>query len=171
MGLLADHYDSECHIQQLLLDTQDNKNIFFLFSSIIGVTISFDRGMYSVGENDGSVQISASLVQGELQRPVEVLFSTQSGTATSEDPKDFQSLQNVALQFDELLIRNQVSVTIINDNIFEDEERFFASLVTNDADVDFGNKNATITIVDDGDGKSCNYYKYGPSILFGEHIV
>ena len=153
MGLLADHYDSECHIQQLLLDTQDNKNIFFLFSSIIGVTISFDRGMYSVGENDGSVQISASLVQGELQRPVEVLFSTQSGTATSEDPKDFQSLQNVALQFDELLIRNEVSVTIINDNIFEDEERFFASLVTNDADVDFGNNNATITIVDDGDGK------------------
>ena len=112
--------------------------------------------MYSVGENDGSVQISASLIQGELQRPVVVLFSTQSGTATSEDPKDFQSLQNVVLEFDELLIRNQVSVTIINDNIFEDDETFFASLVTNDADVDFGNNNATITIVDDGDGKSHN---------------
>ena len=115
--------------------------------------------MYSVGENDGTVQISASL-QGELQRPVEVLFSTQSGTATSEDPKDFQSLQGgLALQFDELLIQNQVSVTIINDNIFEDEERFFVLLITNDAFVDFGNNNATIAIVDDGDGKSHNYYK------------
>ena len=120
--------------------------------------------MYSVGENDDIVQISASLVQGELQRPVEVLFSTLSGTATSEDPKDFQSLQSVVLLFDELLIRNEVFVIIINDNIFEDEERFFALLVTNDADVDFGDNNATITIVDDGDGKSHNYYKYGPSV-------
>ena len=114
--------------------------------------------MYSVGENDGTLQILASLVQGELQRPVEVLFSTQSDTATSEDPKDFQSLQRVALQFDELLIQNDVSVNIINDNIFEDDEIFFASLVTNDAFVDFGNNNATITIVDHGDGKSHNYY-------------
>ena len=115
--------------------------------------------MYSVGENDGIVQISASLVQGELERPVEVLFSTQSGTATSEDPKDFRPLQRIPLQFDELLIQNQVLVTIINDNIFEGEERFFASLVTNDAFVDFGD-NATITIVDDGDGKSHKHYKY-----------
>ena len=111
--------------------------------------------MYSVGENDGIVQISASL-QGELRRPVEVLFSTQSGTATSEDPKDFQSLQGFILQFDELVLQDEVSVNIINDNIFEDDERFFGSLITNDADVDFGNNNATITIVDDGDGKSHN---------------
>ena len=143
----------------ILLDTQDNQQSFFLIPSIIGVTISFDRGMYSVGENNGTVQISASL-QGQLQRPVEVLFSTQSGTATSEDPKDFQSLQGgLALQFDELLIQNQVSVTIINDNILEGEERFFVLLITNDAFVDFGNNNATIIIVDDGDGKSHNYYK------------
>ena len=111
--------------------------------------------MYSVGENDGNVRISASLVQGKLQRPVEVLFSTQSGTATSEDPKDFQSLQSVVLLFDELMIRNEVTVAIINDNIFEGEETFFGSLVTNDAFVDVGD-NATITIVDDGDGKSHN---------------
>ena len=110
--------------------------------------------MYSVGENDGNVRISASLVQGELQRPVEVLFSTQSGIATSEDPKDFQSLQRVVLQFDKLLIQDELLVTIINDNIFEDEEIFFGSLVTNDAFVDVGD-NATITIVDD-DGKSNN---------------
>ena len=99
------------------------------------------------------MQISALLIQGELQRSVEVLFSTLSDTATFKDPKDFQSLQGVVLQFDELIIRNKVSVTIINDNIFEDDEAFFASLVTNDADVDFGNNNATITIVDHGDGK------------------
>ena len=152
--------------------TQINRlNSFFLFSSIIGVTISFDHSMYSVGENDGTVRISASLLQGELQRPVEVLFSTLSGTATSEDPKDFQSFQRVALQFDKLMIQNEAFVTIINDNIFEDEEIFFASLVTNDAFVDFGNNNATITIVDDGDSKSHNYYKYGPSFLLGELVV
>ena len=109
--------------------------------------------MYTVNENDGTVQISASLVQGELQRPVEVLFSTISGTATSEDPKDFQSLQRVALQFDDFMLDNDVSVTITNDNIFEDDEKFFASLITSDEFVDFGD-NATITIVDDGDGKS-----------------
>ena len=109
--------------------------------------------MYSVGENAGTVQISASIVQGELERPVEVLFSTLSGTATSEDPKDFQSLQSV-LQFDDLMIRNEISVTIINDTIFEDDEIFFSSLRTNDTFVDFGIKNATITILfDDGDSK------------------
>ena len=167
------YYGKECHIQQLLLATQDNRHhqtSLFLFSFIIGVTISFDRVMYSFNENAGSVNISASLVEGELKRTVEVLFSTQSGTATSEDPKDFQSFHRAPLQFDELMIQNEVSVTIINDNIFEDEERFFASLVTNDAFVDFGD-NATITIVDDGDGKSHNYYKYGPSVLFGKHVV
>ena len=126
--------------------------------------------MYSVGENDGAVRISASLLQGELQRPVEVLFSTLSGTATSEDPKDFQSFQRVALQFDELMIQNEAFVTIINDNIFEDEEIFFATLTTNDAFVYFGD-NATITIVDDGDGKLHNYRKYSPSVLLGEHVV
>ena len=109
--------------------------------------------MYSVGENAGTVQISASLVQGELERPVEVLFSTLSGTATSEDPKDFQSLQSIVLQFDGLMIQNEVSVTIINDTIFEDDEIFFSSLRTNDTFVDFGIKNATITIFDDGDSK------------------
>ena len=148
----------------ILLDTQDNTinrlNSFFLISSIIGVTISFDPVMYSVNENDGTVQINASLIQGELQRPVEVLFSTLSGTATSEDPKDFQSFHRPLLQFDELMIQNEVSITIINDNIFEDEEIFFASLITNDSFVDVGD-NATIIIVDDGDGKS-HIYQYGP---------
>ena len=35
----------------ILLDTQDNQQSFFLISSIIGVTISFDRPMSSVGEH------------------------------------------------------------------------------------------------------------------------
>ena len=135
-----------------------------LISSIIGVAISFDPVMYSVNENDGTVQINASLIQGELQRPVEVLFSTMSGTATSED---FRYLQGVTLQFDEVMLQNEVLVTIMNDNIFEDDEIFFASLITNDAFVNFGD-NATITIVDDGDGKS---HKYGPSVLFCKHVV
>ena len=46
-----------------------------------------------------------------------------------------------------------VSVTIINDNVFEGAERFFVLLITNDTDVDFGIKNATVTIFDDGDSK------------------
>ena len=122
--------------------------------------------MYSVGENDGHVQISVSVVQGGLGRPVEVLFSTLSGTATSEDPKDFQSIQNVVLQYN-IIHQEGISITIINDNIFEDGERFFASLITNDIDVDFGIKNATITIYDDGDSKSHMTYVnkyYSPKV-------
>ena len=126
----------------------------FSISFIIGIIISFDHSMYSVGENAGRVQISASLVQGGLGRPVEVLFNTMSGTATSEDPKDFQSLQGVVLQYNDTIHQAGVSVTIINDNIFEKEEKFFASLITNDANVNFGINNATITIYDYGDGKS-----------------
>ena len=140
----------ECFILQL---TNQQTHFSLSFFSIIGITISFDHSMYSVGENAGTVQISASIVQGELERPVEVLFSTLSGTATSEDPKDFQSLQSIVLEFDGLMLQNEVSVTIINDTIFEDDEIFFSSLRTNDTFVDFGIKNATITIFDDGDSK------------------
>ena len=97
-------------------------------------------------------------MQGRLGRPVEILFSTLSGTATSEDPNDFQFLQNFVVQYDDFVHQARVSVMIINDNVFEDGEIFFASLITNVADLDFGIKNATITIYDD-DSKS-----YSPNV-------
>ena len=130
-----------------------NRFSFFLFSSFIGVTIDFNPDMYSFDENAGIVQISVSVLLGELHKPIEVQFNTMSGTATTED---FQPLHNASFIY---MDQNEFSVNIINDNIFEGEEIFFASLVTDDAFVDFGNNNATITIVDDGDGKSHNYYK------------
>ena len=91
--------------------------------------------MYSFNENDGLVHISASVMQGELGRPVELQFNTMSGTATSEDLKDFESLQNVVLQHDNVI---SFSIIIINDNILEDKENFFALLTTSDPDVNLG---------------------------------
>ena len=126
--------------------------------------------MYSVRENAGHVQISVSVVQSGLGKPVDVLFSTMSGTATSEDPRDFQSLQSVLFQFNDIILQKVVYITIINDNIFENEEKFFASLITNIADVDFGIKNATITIFDD-DSKSHNIIIILSLVLMGLSYV
>ena len=124
---------------------------FFSFSSTIAVTIGFDHDKYSFNESDGLVHISASVMQGGLGRPVELQFNTMSGTATSEDPKDFESLQNVVLQHDNVI---SFYIIIINDNILEGKEKFFASLTTSDPDVNLGIRNTTISIVDDGNGKS-----------------
>ena len=66
-------------------------------------------------------------------------------------PKDFESLQNVVLQHDNVI---SFYIIIINDNILEDKENFFALLTTSDPDVNLGITNTTISIVDDGNGKS-----------------
>jgi len=92
-----------------------------------------------------------SVLAGTLQRSVEVSFSTTEGTATSSD---FNSQQDVILQFDETSLTQMVNVAIISDNILEGTESFFGNLTTSDSDVTLNPSAAVVNILDVGDGKT-----------------
>jgi len=47
-----------------------------------GVTIGFEPGEYSVREDAGAVSICVVVLEGELERQVEMTLDTQSDTAT-----------------------------------------------------------------------------------------
>ena len=98
------------------------------------VTFGFQRINYFTDEPDGPVMLIIEVLDGILQRPVEVFFSTIDGTATSELilPADYMSLIDVPLQFDENTQSLTVTVTIVDDNIFEDDEVFLGNLSTFD---------------------------------------
>ena len=93
------------------------------------MTIGFDPAEYFVNETDGSVSLTVRVLAGQLARTVSVEFftSTQNGTATSTPPADFNSIDQLApitLQFSPTDLVQQVTVTIIDDDIVENPERF-----------------------------------------------
>lgn len=63
---------------QLISDTINPQNY-------TDVTIGFDPDMYSVNEGDGSVTLFVSVLSGELDREVLIVFTTQDGTAIGND--------------------------------------------------------------------------------------
>ncbi len=104
-------------------------------------------------ETTGQVTLSVSVLEGTLERPAVVTFSTMDGTATSTSPIDFNAITGAALQFDQDTLTVTVTVTIIDDAILENDENFFGNLVTSDSAVDLGPDNATVNILEVGDGK------------------
>ena len=112
------------------------------------------------------VTIVISVLEGMLQRPVTVTLNTLDGSATSVAPIDFISLLGVVLQFDENTQSNSVTVTIIDDDIVENVEDFFAALMTTDSAVDLAPNMTTVNIIDLDDGKPlANYF------LLSMHIM
>ena len=57
-------------------------NLFILFST--GVTIGFENETYSSDEGQGSVEVCARVIDGGLQRDVEVALVTQDGSAVGK---------------------------------------------------------------------------------------
>ncbi len=54
----------------------------FSFPSV--PTIGFVPDVYNVNEDDGNVNFIIEVIQGTLERDVEVVFTTQPGTATED---------------------------------------------------------------------------------------
>ena len=102
---------------------------------------------YTVAESQGTVNLSVVLLSGTLERPVQVLFSTEEGTATSTDPVDFTGIRNLVLTFDPSTDRHLVMVSIANDNIVEDSEMFSGSLNSSDRAVDLMPETAQVEIL------------------------
>ena len=117
-----------------------------------GITIGFDQLEYTVNEPVGTLNISASVLDGILMRPAMVVFFTTDGTATSTAP-DFVSVENLELQFDENTLTRFIVLTIVGDITLEDSEYFFVNLSTPDDAVDLLPDTATINILmNDGEG-------------------
>ena len=110
-----------------------------------------------MNEPDGTLTISASILDGTLMRPAEVMFSTTDGTATSSAPHDFLELDAIAmvLLFDENTLNHSINITIISDATLEDLEYFFGNLITSDDAVDLLSNTTRINILEilnDGEG-------------------
>ena len=115
------------------------------------VTIGFDLTEYSVDEADGSVSLTVRVLAGQLARTVSIDFFTQDGTAISTPSADFISVTQalpVTLQFSPTDLIQEVTVTIINDDITENPERFAGLLLSVDAAVILAPDTASVEIRD-----------------------
>ena len=129
------------------------------------MTIGFRPVDYTVNENQGMVTISVQVLDGLLARSVEVDFATEDGTATSTAPADYlnQGLP-ITLQFTPTDGDEEVTVTIFNDDIVENDEMFAGVLSTIDRAVILGPDRASVQITEDpNDCKPSLFLDYTPS--------
>ena len=136
----------------------------------IDATLSYEFSSYAVNEDVGVLELSIVLVEGNLERNISLAISTMDLDAHSVE--DFAALK-AALVFpagsrtgDEL----KVNVKIIDDQLVELNEQFWAEITSEDERVQFDIKAMQITIVDN-DGK----YVHGSSVNFAilnqEYII
>lgn len=92
------------------------------------------------------------IISGELARPVDVILSTEDGSATSTAPVDYINPGDITLQFDSVAISLPATITIMNDDIFENQENFFANLISFDGAVIISPGRAEVLIDEDNDG-------------------
>ncbi len=81
----------------------------------------FNPGHYTVMENVGSFNITVSRKGGDLANEVAVDYATEDGTAVAGE--DYQPT-NGTLVFRPNEIHKQISITVIDDDIFEEDEHF-----------------------------------------------
>ena len=118
------------------------------------VTIGFDPILFMANEDDGTVSLTVRVISGQLGRPVEATVTTEEGTATSTAPMDYNNPGMITLQFDSVDTEQLAVITIVNDDIFENEENFFANLVSFDQAVIVNPMRAEVRIqADVNDGK------------------
>ncbi|KAL5108452.1 Sodium/calcium exchanger 3 [Taenia crassiceps] len=83
--------------------------------------IFFNPGHYTVMENVGSFQITVSRKGGDLRDEVAIDYATEDGTAVANE--DYEPT-NGTLVFRPNEQHKQISITVIDDDIFEEDEHF-----------------------------------------------
>ncbi|VDD81027.1 unnamed protein product [Mesocestoides corti] len=81
----------------------------------------FDPGHYTVMENVGSFHITVSRRGGDLRNEVAIDYATEDGTAVAGE--DYEPT-NGTLVFRPDEQHKQISITVIDDDIFEEDEHF-----------------------------------------------
>ena len=143
--------------------------------------IGFEATQYTVGENQGSASLVVAVLDGELSDDVTVVFTTEEGTATSTCesshftlflfskifsnlyfifsfstvPTDYSATTRT-LEFGPGRMSQTVAVPVINDQVLEDTENFFANLElrnANNLDVTINPPRSEVSITDFGDSK------------------
>ena len=124
-------------------------NLLYLMPVFVGVRVGFDPMDYSVDESAGSINLTIRILEGTLERPVTVSFSTMDGTATSTAPSnDFVAVANQDVVFDPSTDSRNVAVTIVEDNRAEVTENFYGNLSTSDGSVQLSPDSARVDILE-----------------------
>ena len=116
------------------------------------MTIGFDPIIYNIDESTGFIVLVLRIISGELARPVDVILSTEDGSATSTAPVDYINPGDITLQFDSVADTQFARITIINDDIFENPENLFSNLISFDGSVIINPGRAEVLINEDNDG-------------------
>lgn len=120
-----------------------------------GVTrIFFDPGHYTVMENVGTFNITVTRAGGDLNKTLYVDYKTEDGTANSGS--DYEHAEGT-LCFYPMELHKQFPVTVIDDDLFEEDEHFYVRLSdlrngdgTSDSSIKLGTPFlATVMILDD----------------------
>ena len=104
-----------------------------LFSPLSAANVTLEESVYMVNESDVYVMVCAVLTEGVLERDITVYLSTSDGTALA--PDDYTAIANSPLTFfsgDPVDTRRCVNVTIIDEEIVEDDQFFSVSLTSSD---------------------------------------
>jgi Leucine-rich repeat (LRR) protein/ribosomal protein L35AE/L33A len=109
-------------------------------------TLQFEKAKYEVNENGGSVEITVTRVDGS-DGAVSVDYATSDGTAKAG--KDYTAVSGTLNWEDGNSSDKAITVTITDDSIYEDDEKFSLKLSNPTGGATIGTpKTTVVTIVD-----------------------
>ena len=114
---------------------------------ILGITVEMNLPNYFVNEDDGSVQVCASVVSENLEGTVYLNMSTTDMSATSVSPFDFSAISTEIL-FNETTSTVCMDILIADDDIVEDPEKFTVGISSFNTDVEYTTQTSNVTITD-----------------------
>ena len=115
------------------------------------VTIGFEREVYEVTEDEGTVEVCALIREGALNREVTISLFTRDSSATV--PDDYSAVSTI-LSFDGDRTRQCVDITILRDGIVENLEDFEVLLVSVDSVPVILSPDISVVMITDSDGES-----------------
>ena len=111
------------------------------------VEIGFSLEAYQVNESAGSVMLTVEVISGTLTEDVMLTYMTSDGTATTGE--DYMSMFGI-LTLSPGDTEETIMVSIVNDDLFENEETFMVHLFLSgtSAGITLDPAIATVTIID-----------------------
>jgi len=127
------------------------------------ISLEFSTPKYAVLESAGTIRLQINR-KGDLTSACTVEFATRDGTA--KDKTDYQA-KSGTIRFDKGVETQFISLDIVNDNAFEEDEEFYVDLKTpfseTNHDIQLGEFSvATVVIIDDDNP---GYIKYPKDTL------
>ena len=116
-----------------------------VYATYTVVTAGFEVSEYSLHEGMSSLEVCILLEGGQLDRPVNIVLSSNDRTAVAQ--LDYAGLYTAGFELSDGNIRC-VDVTIRDDTVVERDETFALDLSSNDTAVHVVSHSATVVIID-----------------------